>query len=102
MSNAEPAAPKQRRVIGTPFPKGVSGNPAGRAKGSRNRLSESFVSDLKNAWDQYGTTALRRCALEEPATFVRVVAGLMPKDINLCVEISHACGQEVSSLVLSK
>jgi hypothetical protein len=32
--NAETTAPKQRKVVGKPFPKGVSGNPKGRPKGS--------------------------------------------------------------------
>jgi hypothetical protein len=62
----------------------------GRAKGSRNRLAESFVADLYNVWEAHGASALERCAIEEPAQFVRVVASLMPKDINLSVEIDPA------------
>jgi hypothetical protein len=34
--------------------------------------------------------ALQRCAEEEPAQFVRVVASLMPKDINLNVAVDVA------------
>ena len=40
---AQNTAPKERRVIGRPFSKGRSGNPAGRPKGSRNRLSEDVL-----------------------------------------------------------
>jgi hypothetical protein len=86
MSNAEPTALKQR-VIGRPFQPGVSGNPAGRAKGGRNRLSEQFVVDLADAWQKNGVQALERCALEEPAQFVRVIAGLLPRDISIDVKV---------------
>jgi hypothetical protein len=91
MSNdAEVTAPKQHRVIGTPFPKGVSGNPAGRPKGAKSKLSETFLSDLRDAWEQHGATALRRCAEEEPATLIKVIASLLPKDINLSVGLDAA------------
>jgi hypothetical protein len=89
-TSAEPAAPQQRRVTGRPFPKGVSGNPHGRAKGSRNRLADAFVGDLVHAWSEYGETALARCAQEEPATFVKVIASLMPKTLDLNVMINPA------------
>jgi hypothetical protein len=61
--------------------------PGGRPKGSRNKLAESFVADLRDVWETHGIEALERCAEEEPAQFVRVVASLMPKDINLNVGI---------------
>jgi hypothetical protein len=60
----------------------------GRPKGSRNKLAESFVADLRDCWELHGVQALERCALEEPSQFLRVIASLMPKDVNLSVEIS--------------
>jgi hypothetical protein len=86
MSNAEPTAPKQR-VIGVPFKPGQSGNPAGRPKSSRNRLSEDFVRDLSDAWQRHGVQALDTVAIDDPSTFVRVIAQLMPRDVNLSVAI---------------
>lgn len=58
----------------------------GRPKGSRNKLGEAFISDLRDVWNEMGVEALRRCAIEEPAQFVRVVASLMPRDIHLGVD----------------
>jgi Family of unknown function (DUF5681) len=83
---AEETAPKQR-VIGVPFKPGQSGNPAGRPKGARSKLGEAFLEDLRDAWLEHGAEALRRCATEDPAQFVRVVASLMPKDVNLNVAV---------------
>jgi uncharacterized protein DUF5681 len=89
MSDAEITARKQR-VIGTPFPRGTSGNPAGRPRGSRNRLADAYVTDLMECWEKNGKTALELCATTEPATFVKVVASLMPKDISLSIGLDVA------------
>lgn len=62
----------------------IGGKPGpGRPRGARSKLGEAFLEDLRDAWLEHGAEALRRCARDEPAQFVRVVAGLMPKDINL-------------------
>jgi hypothetical protein len=45
---AVPTAGEHRKpVLGRPFPLGVSGNPAGRLLGSRNKLSEIPRRDLQ-------------------------------------------------------
>lgn len=63
-----------------PFKKGQSGNPAGRAKGSRNKLAEAFWTDFAAAWEANGKAALTDVAANDPSTFVRVAASLMPKE----------------------
>jgi hypothetical protein len=78
--DAEVTVRKQR---GVPFKPGQSGNPAGRPRGSRNRLADQFITDLREVWEKQGIEALQRCAADEPAQFVRVVASLMPKDFNI-------------------
>lgn len=82
MSIAE-VTPSKQRTIGTPFPKGVSGNPAGRPRGSRNRLADSFVADLAACWQKNGVQALEKCATETPEVLIKVIASLMPKTIDL-------------------
>lgn len=82
VQNAEPT-PTQQRVVGVPWKPGQSGNPAGRPKGSRNRLSEDFLADLKTVWAEEGLDALRRSAREDATGFIRVVAGLLPKSVHI-------------------
>jgi hypothetical protein len=82
MSNADVTAPKQR---GTPFPPGVSGNPAGRPRGSRNRLADAFITDVRDVWEMHGRDALERVARDQPEVLVKVVASLMPRDIDVNV-----------------
>ena len=74
---------KQRNLI--PYKPGQSGNPKGRPKGSRNKLSEDFFRDLSEAWQAFGKPALMTAAWTHPVEFVRVVAQLMPKDVDVTV-----------------
>jgi len=73
--DAAPTAPKQR---GRPFKPGQSGNPAGRQKGTRNKLSESFVAALYDDFEKNGVKAIEAMRIEKPNEYVKVVAGLVP------------------------
>ena len=74
---------RQRGLI--PWKPGQSGNLKGRPRGSRNKLSEDFFRDLCEAWQAFGKPALMTAAWTHPVEFVRVVAQLMPKDIEVAV-----------------
>ena len=62
---------------------GTSGNPAGRPRGSRNKLSDDFVAALYNDFQDHGSAAIAACRAEKPDVYVRVIASLLPKDVNL-------------------
>jgi hypothetical protein len=59
---------------------GVSANPAGRPKGSRNKLAEEFVEDLQTVWREIGISCLRRIGEKQPVKLAQLVAYIMPKE----------------------
>ena len=78
----KPAEPKNSPAnsnLAPPWQPGQSANPAGRPRGSRSRLSESFLSDFHTVWEEEGLEAIRRCARNDPSTFVRIAASLRDK-----------------------
>jgi hypothetical protein len=65
------------------FVKGQSGNTNGRPMGSRNKLKEAFWTDFCDAWKIHGQAALSVVAQDDPSTFVKVAASIMPKETEL-------------------
>lgn len=67
------------------FKPGQSGNPAGRPKGARNRLSEAFLKALADDFEKDGVDAIAKVRGIDPAAYLRVCASLLPKDLNVTV-----------------
>ena len=81
---------------------GQSGNPKGPPKGYRKTLSKAFVEDVHDSWMIYGKAALETTAMTEPSIYVRVVAGLVPKDIEVTVtniRMERMTSRELEALV---
>jgi len=72
----------------TSWKPGQSGNPAGRPKGSKDAINKAFLEDVTEDWRECGKEALERARKDKPAEYVRMVAGLLPKDQNLNVVTS--------------
>jgi hypothetical protein len=66
----------------TLFEKGRS-KTGGRAKGAKNRLSHAFLTALAEDFEQHGIETLKIARLERPIEYIKVVAGLMPKEFEI-------------------
>ena len=85
--DAENTAPKQR---GVPFQPGQSGNPAGRPKGARSKLGEAFLEAMRASFEERGEEAIQAVITEKPDQYLKVIASLMPKEIDLGEETAEA------------
>ena len=73
--------PVAARVVGRPFQKGQSGNPNGRPKGSRNRLTDSVLKRIAEDFAKHGSEVLERVRTEEPATYLKFIISLLPREL---------------------
>jgi hypothetical protein len=62
----------------------LSGNSGGgRPKGSRNKLGEAFIEALHDDFNEHGVKAIQDMRTDDPGGYVRVVAGLLPKELKI-------------------
>ena len=59
---------------------GQSGNPAGRVRGSRNKLTEEVICALLRDFRQHGQKAVARVRQTQPAAYLKVLALLVPRE----------------------
>ena len=59
---------------------GVSGNPAGRLRGSRNKLSEEVICALLRDFREHGQKAIARVRRTQPAAYLKILALLVPRE----------------------
>src|SRR5688572_16081804 len=59
------------------------GNKSGRPKGSRNRLSEAFLSSLADDFEKHGTKVIETVRKDQPAVYLKVVASAVPQQHGL-------------------
>ncbi len=76
-------------------------NGGGRKLGSRNKLTTEFLDDLYAKWQKHGPDVLERVIRDDPAAFLRTVAQILPKEIDVNAG-SEFDGMENVSYILQK
>ena len=61
-----------------PWKKGQSGNPAGRPKGSRDKLTESLYKEFLEHWGEHGMEAIDKMFKSKPEMYVQAAIRLVP------------------------
>jgi hypothetical protein len=72
------------------FQSGPHPDRKGRPRGSRNKLTEAFLADLNDLWQEQGPAIMRRAAFESPMKFADMVARLLPAKIEVKTESPFA------------
>lgn len=81
-----------------PWPKGVSGNPGGTAKGLRKTLQGDFLRALAGDFSKHGVEAIRQAREDDPLGYVRTIAALMPKEVELVRPLEALNDDELSAI----
>lgn len=76
-----------RKQVGRPFQPGQSGNPAGRPKGSRHKLTSDFLRELANDFEKHGASAIVDVRSNRPHDYLKICASLIPRGLELDVQV---------------
>lgn len=78
-----PSRQRQLAALQPAWGVGQSGNPAGRPRSARSKISESFLKQVYAEWEISGKAAIANMARDEPCDFVKMVASLIPKEFHV-------------------
>jgi len=84
MSETDPTEAEQKPAH--LYKPGQSGNPKGRPKGSRNALGEDFLKALHEDFKANGEAAIQSMRADKPAEYVKVIASILPKEMNVKID----------------
>jgi len=78
----------ERTDYATRFKPGKSGHPAGRPKGSRNKLDEQMLAVFCEDFERHGAETIRILRESSPYDYLRIAIALLPKQVavNAAVE----------------
>src|SRR5678810_846345 len=62
------------------FVKGQSGNPAGRPKGSRNKVKHDLLEAFAADFEAFGVTVIEKVRLASPLEYLKLAFSLLPKE----------------------
>jgi hypothetical protein len=70
----------------------------GRPRGSRNLLQRRFIEALAKDFEENGEPVIRIVRMEEPATYLKLIASVLPKEFLIETrEIEHMSDEEIKS-----
>ncbi len=79
----------------TRFKPGITGRPLG----ARIKLGLLFVNALCEDFERHGVEALRRVREEEPSTYIRTIASIMPRELEIKRPLAELSDDELSQAI---
>jgi hypothetical protein len=71
----------------------------GRPKGARNKLAKRFLEDLMSDWEANGAAAIKIARREDPVAYVKVVASLVPRELEITTAAAELGDDELQQII---
>lgn len=85
--------------VETQFKAGMSGNPGGKPVGARNRITTKFLHALAEDFEEHGKKAIQATRDKDPAAYMKVCAGLLPKQIEQTKPLDDLSDADILALL---
>lgn len=89
------------KTLGVGFKPGTSGNPGGKPVGTRNRLQGDFMKLLSEDFAAHGKSAIVKMREERPAEYIRAIASLMPKELEISRPLDELSDEQLNAAVIA-
>lgn len=83
------------------FKPGQSGNPGGKPVNARNSLNASFLKALSKEFNEYGEDAIRQVREKDPSTFIKVLAALQPKEMEITRYMDGITDEQLDAAIVA-
>lgn len=84
-----------------PIQKGQVLNPGGKPVGSRNRIQGDFLRRLADDFERFGIYAIARTRRHRPWEYLKVVASLMPKELEINKGLNELTDEQLNAALIA-
>ena len=84
-----------------PIKPGEARNPGGKPVGARNRLQGDFMRRLADDFAEHGKTAIKDMREQDPASYIRAIASLMPKELEISRPMDEIDDEQLDAAILA-
>lgn len=81
----------------TRFKAGETANPGGKPVGARNKLQGDFMRELADDFAANGKDAIIACRTDKPEQYIRIIASLMPKELEVKRPLEELTDDELAA-----